>query len=529
MKLSIKNHIILATFVVLGAGLPVHAIHRSSIPRSFAATSNFIRIAGYGESIKERWRKELAKHKETIIKKMLENEERYKDTHFVFYHAQQTENRIIAEFLRHLYEFIHHEPLRSDFEFLRSWQNGSDYPDINSYLDSFGIPNPFTLGLGCLNDNSPDIRAVLLSVNPVLFGNFNWAGECTWHYFLYNQSIANFIRTSLENIFTRYGFQQNFIDDFFKIHNQFPCQTGDIIQIFIPKDEVDDHTYISQAWGAPQSEHILNSDRQPIEDGYDTERKRYIKSKPILDIIQNNTQLLEDSKAIQLRLFFSNNGPLLNPDRGAKMFRFTTLNPNQLKNYKHLIKKISKKIFKTDSYIRTVQDTINRYIFNPTDNFRVLTDQEQDTVTQTIETLTAPNNIFEAIEHPNALEEIKKMFNNTPIPDKHASGWTPLMHAVEHHKLDVIEFLIKQKVDLNSQDGTGNTALMHAINYDALDIVKILITAEADMYIKNNDNQAALEFARASDSTEIVSYLEAVLGYRNLSTQAETILRAYHI
>ena len=83
-------------------------------PADVAATTEFMATPGYCQSIKDQWFPQLVKHSDAI-RKMLENEERFQETHFVFYHAQRQENRLVVEMLRHVYEFEFKKQLPTDF------------------------------------------------------------------------------------------------------------------------------------------------------------------------------------------------------------------------------------------------------------------------------------------------------------------------------------------------------------------------------------------------------------------------------
>ncbi|HEV2601146.1 MAG TPA: ankyrin repeat domain-containing protein [Candidatus Babeliales bacterium] len=592
MKRFIKNGLVITVLINFGLSLQVHAAkptdpsakraqerlkriggqlqqpkQQSAIaPEDVAATSQFLEKPEYCERIKRTWKDELKKYGNAIIEQMLDNEERYKDDYFVFYHAQQQDNRLVVECLKNLYNWSNQnkkQSLRSDFEFLRFWADGSDFKDVNSYLDSFGIPNPFAAGKGRLNDDRDDIRAVLMAVNPVLFGNFDWDDECTWSYFLQNKSIQGVVKHTLETILQKYGFAQNAIDqtivDLFNINKIFPIKTGDIIQIFIPKKLVDDCAYLSRAWGVPQKDPILSRYGSPMvtqikyahDDigDYDSLHQRYVRCHKILELLQNQGSLFKDSKSIQLRLFFSKAGPLLNPDMGAKMFRFTTLTPQQLQEYKRHVAAVSAKLFAQyqEPLLRRMKKSLlgNKEYAVPAEAVqpRPLTPQEKSTVSQALDRLSIPE-VFEAVAMPNAIEMIKNsLAKGADINAKDDNGKTGLMIAVEkglskvaeflieqkanldvHYasgdtllivavrtgQIPIIDALIRQKVDLNIQDSIKKTALMYAARNGDLAMVKLLVGAGADVDIKDSDigGLKAWEIAQTRGHAAVVAYLK---------------------
>ncbi|HEV2601145.1 MAG TPA: ankyrin repeat domain-containing protein [Candidatus Babeliales bacterium] len=433
----------------LGGHLEQSKQQSAIAPEDVAATHMLLEEPGYCQLVKEKWFAQLMEHKE-IIKKALENEFLYEATHFVFYHAQQQDNRVIGGLLKNMYEFIHKEPLGSDFEFLRFWPEGSDYPNVQSYLDSFSTFNVF-------NDHQAQVRSVLLAVNPSLFGNFNVLDECSWSYFLVNTSIGDFIKTSLEKIFKRCGFDKKFIKDLLDVNKKFQSKTGDLIQICIPKDLVNGCAYLSQPWGIPQKEYIFSIDRRPLaERDYDRLRQRYTKSSTILDLLQTQKGIIKDPENIQLRLFFSKTGPLLNPDMGAKVFRFTTLTSHQVEEYDRQIRMISAKMFVQHS---PLLPPIKKQPDASMSFMRSLPVHEHDIAAQVVNRLVQPESVLQVLRMPNASEEVQKLLDRGAyINVKDKDGETPLMIAVRFRNVGLVKFLVNAGADIAIKDRYGRTA-----------------------------------------------------------------------
>ncbi|HEV2600742.1 MAG TPA: ankyrin repeat domain-containing protein [Candidatus Babeliales bacterium] len=599
MKLFIKKSLLIGIMINLNIGLNLYAADPSEQkakkrldiltrqlqsapvpisnvkPEDVAATQTFLEESGYCEDIRNMWIEELIEHRD-LIKKMLENEILYEPTHFVFYHAQNQDNYGFAQFLRNLYNYEHpKDPLHSDFEFLRFWQDGSKYSNVNDYLDSFGIPNPFVPKKGNLNDYNERIQAVLLSVNPTIFGNFNSAaiGECTYDYFLQNRSIQNATRKSLERIFKKNQFKSSFIDDLLNINKQFQSKTGNIIQIFIPKNLVNSCTYFAKPWGVPRGAPFVDAQGNPIANNdYDAKRKRYIKTNTILEIVQNKTGIIEYSASIQLRLFFSKTGPLLNPNMGAKVFYFTTLSEEQLQNYKEQIRNVSEKIF---AQRPTSASQIKKIFPGSGVESRSLTTQESSTVEQSMKNLTTPNNLLQAVRVPNAIEIVTKMLKNgANINMYNRRGETPLMHAAQYGNVGIVSFLLQHganikaietddknvlfyainnkdlnvlqflidegvpvdsrdilertplilacrngrlkaaqllidnKADVNALDSKKESALMLAVTHEHLDVVQLLLKANVNIYATNDENNTALQIAKIIGNKDIIALLQ---------------------
>ena len=73
------------------------------------------------------------------------------------------------------------------------------------------------------------------------------------------------------------------------------------------------------------------------------------------------------------------------------------------------------------------------------------------------------------------------------------AGSTPLMTACTFNKKEIVEALIKAKVDLTKKNNDGSTALHTAAFFGRIEIVQLLIDAKADKTIKNNFGATARE------------------------------------
>ncbi len=103
-----------------------------------------------------------------------------------------------------------------------------------------------------------------------------------------------------------------------------------------------------------------------------------------------------------------------------------------------------------------------------------------------------------------------------------ASGGTALHKAVAAVNLDMVNFLIESKADVNAKDGAGNTPLIttaetrgHTVQPE---IAKVLIAAGAVVDTQNIDGETAL-FMAAQDSAELVRVLLANGAAPNLKSR----------
>ncbi len=66
-------------------------------------------------------------------------------------------------------------------------------------------------------------------------------------------------------------------------------------------------------------------------------------------------------------------------------------------------------------------------------------------------------------------------------------GFTPLHWAVWYNRLDMVQYFVSKRVDLEIKDGSDDTALMLAVNQQYKDIVEYLVFVGADVNTKNKN------------------------------------------
>ena len=131
-----------------------------------------------------------------FLQKFLALEKKYKQSHYVFYHAFSKAWLVPQDLMLELTKAL--RPLTTTlpkFRFLR-WQafvqqNVTDF--LMNEISSEGL----------INDNSPGHRASLLSVNLALFGNVGFEGESTFDYFLKPKSHAKVDAQIIKGILNR--------------------------------------------------------------------------------------------------------------------------------------------------------------------------------------------------------------------------------------------------------------------------------------------------------------------------------------
>lgn len=302
------------------------------------ATHAYISVPELNTLIKNTWAAEIAQYQD-IIDQVLEQETTHDSSHHVFYHAQKSDFRIVQDFIKAWYEFLHPDTPIQDFHFLRPWYELPLTIDANTFIDTYeqGTPKRW-------NDHDPFLIKHILSVNFSLFGstrNYSNFGECTFKYFFKNRSIkAPPIENLLIAIFDHFGFDKKEITTLLKLNEQITTEEGSLFQIFVPQSMVDQISYAAKRLGAPYRDPDLMS---PL---FNHKKQRYTALSPILEVYRNNPMSISDRlDRLQGRLLFSQN-VLLNPQSGVKIFRYTTISPEKLQQYQHKLTKLTKHIFK---------------------------------------------------------------------------------------------------------------------------------------------------------------------------------------
>ncbi len=83
----------------------------------------------------------------------------------------------------------------------------------------------------------------------------------------------------------------------------------------------------------------------------------------------------------------------------------------------------------------------------------------------------------------------------------------PLHIAAEENRLDIIDYLISQKVNINKKDAVGRTALMYAASEGNSLVVKRLIETGADFSEMDMNGHTAWDYAEEEDHFNILKYL----------------------
>ena len=97
--------------------------------------------------------------------------------------------------------------------------------------------------------------------------------------------------------------------------------------------------------------------------------------------------------------------------------------------------------------------------------------------------------------------------NNIDINSQDPHGWTPIMEAVDGH-LEIVKLLLERGANVNEKDNYGWTPLHKASVFSNLEIVKILLEKGANIHEKNKLGITSLHEAYLYGRLEIVKVLK---------------------
>ncbi|KAM9797847.1 B-cell lymphoma 3 protein homolog [Neosynchiropus ocellatus] len=124
-----------------------------------------------------------------------------------------------------------------------------------------------------------------------------------------------------------------------------------------------------------------------------------------------------------------------------------------------------------------------------------------------------------AVQHGRkdmASELLKVGADINAMDDK--SGQNPLMHAVQCDNIDMIDFLIEERCNVNCQSYSGNTALHSASGRGQVETVQLLLKNGADSSLKNYHNDTPVMVAKNKATTDVLRGRVVKTEHRSRST-----------
>lgn len=306
-------------------------------------------------------------HYAHLIQNIIAKEEQYKYTHYVFYHAEDPRVRILQDFnselciLRGLCtETKSYIPLRTF---------GPKYfglPNINSWMDSKAH---YLTNVTKQFNNQPDVQPFLLAANMALFANVARMGSNTFSFFLagfsakapYELILNEILEPIISNNTKRNLVVNSLLPKLSQLTTLLSEKRGNLIQIFIPKNLVNDLVYLSRQQGYYWSYRIPGI--SSLDTVWDDTKKRYTAISPLLEIYQKTPEKLAinlygnpkakdiiDSASIgiyqliidriEARIFLR--GELFGkPNKLIKMFNYWPLDPSKETMYKNKLKQLA--------------------------------------------------------------------------------------------------------------------------------------------------------------------------------------------
>jgi hypothetical protein len=300
-----------------------------------------------------------------MIDVMMNREKEFKDDYYVFYHGVDNEWRIPQDLYTRLYVHFKKLPenILQNFIFLRFGMLSAP-SSVQSFLVSKLKEN------GLINDHELD--EFLYAVNLALFGNVGTDPECTWQYFIKSRGHTFPDRKTYEKILGIFGLSYTYIDQLMALTKLYQTEEQTIIQIFVPKDRIDEIGYLAWIRGNPAHKETMDMILRSVEnktfsktsfalDHYTKVLKNEQEKNPIfksllervnagdfglnyfLKFYRNYPELIENINRYQARLIFTSE-VLLNPLSGVKIFRYSAATAQQLQEYNKQFDEIFKKI-----------------------------------------------------------------------------------------------------------------------------------------------------------------------------------------
>jgi hypothetical protein len=195
-----------------------------------------------------------------IYNRVVAAEQEHAGTHVAFYRAQHPDIRIEQDVYRRIYQIHRGERVPENFHFLR--YPGPEGREFREHRDATAFLEGSLRENGLIHDWMPSVQNNVVAANLSLHGNFGRQGEDSFDFFEAGMTptsadgydLTGSMRTYLE----KFGYDTSDVEDFVAAARQAnETQKGTMMQILIPKDKVDRLAYVSQIYGMPHDDAVL--------------------------------------------------------------------------------------------------------------------------------------------------------------------------------------------------------------------------------------------------------------------------------
>ena len=105
--------------------------------------------------------------------------------------------------------------------------------------------------------------------------------------------------------------------------------------------------------------------------------------------------------------------------------------------------------------------------------------------------------------HDSDLEGVKLSLNSDNKEEIY-NGMTPLIRSVRSKNVEIIDYLLKNKVDINNSNEEGLTPLHNAFISDDTELIRFLVKEGADLNMRTNKGDVPLSVSNNEFNNEFV-------------------------
>lgn len=200
---------------------------------------------------------EQAAKYEEIQSAVVANEKAHAETHVPFYHAQDPRMRIAQDVYKRVYARHNRWKVPKDFHFLRfPGPNDKEFQDsLPEFLDKDMTAH------GMIDDNINPTKSSIVSANLSAFGGIGHPGEETFHYFQTGRGqTPPPVSKMMEGFLPKFGLDPSGAETFYQQAEKLnDTPEGSLLQIMVPKHQVDEVAYAAHPHGLPHDDDLLDN------------------------------------------------------------------------------------------------------------------------------------------------------------------------------------------------------------------------------------------------------------------------------